>query len=230
VNEHAVGDHSVFLAAGTPADCVGLGLHNLYPDCADIVLSGINVGTNASLPFYLNSGTLGGARQALAFGVRGIGFSALVPEEVFRLCREDDRDVTEAYAGDWQRLSLLCARIAGALLDEQCWRGVDLYSCNLPWTANPETPVVITRLARMKYFPLYVKHSEGRYEHHFSGFGRYDDADEEQQTSAEPDDLATLHSGSISLTPISYRASGVAAGVEEASQHALRRIAAAMKK
>src|SRR5690349_18235543 len=55
---HRIGGHAGFLASATPADCVGLGLHHLYPEPADIVISGINLGTNATLPFYLSSGTL----------------------------------------------------------------------------------------------------------------------------------------------------------------------------
>ena len=47
-----------YLVSGTPADCVGLGLHHLYATVSDYVFSGINLGTNATLPFYLNSGTL----------------------------------------------------------------------------------------------------------------------------------------------------------------------------
>lgn len=58
---------------GTPADCVALGMYNW--DKVDLVLSGINIGTNLGNAIW-HSGTLAGARQAVLFGLRGIAFSA----------------------------------------------------------------------------------------------------------------------------------------------------------
>lgn len=57
---------------GTPADCVALGVHNW--DKVDVVLSGINMGSNLGNAMW-HSGTLAGAKQAALFGLRGIAFS-----------------------------------------------------------------------------------------------------------------------------------------------------------
>lgn len=57
---------------GTPADCVALGSH-LW-EKADIVLSGINMGSNLGNSMW-HSGTLAGAKQAVLLGMRGIAFS-----------------------------------------------------------------------------------------------------------------------------------------------------------
>lgn len=57
---------------GTPADCVALGSH-LWAK-TDIVLSGINMGTNLGNSMW-HSGTLAGAKQAVLLGMRGIAFS-----------------------------------------------------------------------------------------------------------------------------------------------------------
>jgi 5'-nucleotidase len=57
---------------GTPADCVALGSH-LW-DKTDIVLSGINMGSNLGNAMW-HSGTLAGAKQAVLLGMRGIAFS-----------------------------------------------------------------------------------------------------------------------------------------------------------
>ncbi|MFN8392149.1 MAG: 5'/3'-nucleotidase SurE [Bdellovibrionota bacterium] len=190
-----------YLVSGTPADCVGLGLHQLYPDVAELVVSGINLGTNATLPFYLNSGTVGGARQALTFGVRSIGFSALMPENIFAQWREDDHEAMRAHSADWTRLAETCVDLAGRLIAEECWQGVDLYSVNVPWLADRETPVVLTELSRITYKPLYRRRSDGGFEHHLSGFS------EPRKSSAHgalPSDLATIQGGQISVTPIRY--------------------------
>jgi 5'-nucleotidase len=60
---------------GTPADCVALGTH-LYEDI-DLVLSGINIGSNLGNSAW-HSGTLSAARQAVLFEVRGIALSVSV--------------------------------------------------------------------------------------------------------------------------------------------------------
>jgi 5'-nucleotidase len=58
---------------GTPADCVALGLHNW--EALDVVLSGINLGSNLGNGMW-HSGTLAAAKQAVLFGCRGIALSA----------------------------------------------------------------------------------------------------------------------------------------------------------
>src|SRR5262245_9308540 len=58
---------------GTPGDCVMLGT-TLWEN-VDVVLSGINIGTNLGNATW-HSGTLAGARQASLLGLRGIALSA----------------------------------------------------------------------------------------------------------------------------------------------------------
>ena len=77
-----------YRVSGTPADCVALGTH-LFEDI-DLVLSGINIGSNLGNPAW-HSGTLSAARQAVLFGIRGIAFSVSVGEE------ETDFDMLEPY-------------------------------------------------------------------------------------------------------------------------------------
>jgi len=60
---------------GTPADCVALGAH-LW-ERVDIVLSGINLGSNLGNSMW-HSGTLAAAKQAVLLGLRGIALSAEV--------------------------------------------------------------------------------------------------------------------------------------------------------
>src|SRR5690606_9541164 len=60
---------------GTPADCVALGAH-LWGE-VDVVLSGINLGTNLGNSMW-HSGTLAGAKQAALLGIRGIALSSPV--------------------------------------------------------------------------------------------------------------------------------------------------------
>lgn len=70
-------DISAFRVNGTPADCVALGI--FHWDKVDVVLSGINLGTNLGNGLW-HSGTLAAAKQAVLFGARGIAFSTPVGE------------------------------------------------------------------------------------------------------------------------------------------------------
>lgn len=62
---------------GTPADCVALGVHNW--DGIEVVLSGVNLGTNLGSAVW-HSGTLAAAKQAALLGLRGIAFSTPTTE------------------------------------------------------------------------------------------------------------------------------------------------------
>ncbi|MEZ4405355.1 MAG: 5'/3'-nucleotidase SurE [Polyangiales bacterium] len=62
---------------GTPADCVALGMHHW--EKVDVVLSGINLGTNLGNALW-HSGTLAAAKQAVLLGGRGIAFSTPVAD------------------------------------------------------------------------------------------------------------------------------------------------------
>ena len=67
-------DDRRFAVAGTPTDCVVLAVNDLMPERPDLVLSGVtrghHVGEDCS-----SSGTVAGALQGMAFGIRSIALS-----------------------------------------------------------------------------------------------------------------------------------------------------------
>ncbi len=66
---------TIYTMPGNPADCVLLGLNGLFSDDRpDLVLSGINGGTNIG-PGWFGSGTIGAVRMAAYLGVPGIALS-----------------------------------------------------------------------------------------------------------------------------------------------------------
>jgi len=73
-----IGDFEAFRVNGTPADCVALGVHQWGN--VDLVLSGINLGTNLGNACW-HSGTLAAAKQAALLGLRGVAFSTPYREE-----------------------------------------------------------------------------------------------------------------------------------------------------
>jgi 5'/3'-nucleotidase len=71
-------DFEAYRVNGTPADCVALGAY-LW-DKVDVVLSGINLGTNIGNAMW-HSGTLAAAKEAALLGIRGIAFSTPVTRD-----------------------------------------------------------------------------------------------------------------------------------------------------
>lgn len=74
-----VGDFEAFRVNGTPADCVALGVDHWGG--VDLVLSGINLGTNLGTAIW-HSGTVAAAKQATILGLRGIALSTAVNDQV----------------------------------------------------------------------------------------------------------------------------------------------------
>lgn len=79
---------------GTPADCVALGA--FLWEKVDVVLSGINLGSNLGNGIW-HSGTLAAAKQAALMGMRGIAFStpSTESEPQFELLKPWVRTVLE---------------------------------------------------------------------------------------------------------------------------------------
>jgi 5'-nucleotidase len=80
---------------GTPTDCVLLALKDLMPEAPDLVLSGVNRGSNLAEDVTY-SGTVAGALQAMTLGVPAIALSQAIPKEgVYHGARFD---VAETFA------------------------------------------------------------------------------------------------------------------------------------
>ncbi|MDD4150702.1 MAG: 5'/3'-nucleotidase SurE [Bacteroidales bacterium] len=61
---------------GTPVDCVKLAMNQLLPAKPDIMLSGINHGSNSAVS-VVYSGTMGAAIESSLYGIPSVGFSVL---------------------------------------------------------------------------------------------------------------------------------------------------------
>jgi len=65
-----------FSCSGTPADCIKIGVNEVLDRRPDLVVSGINHGSNASIN-VIYSGTMSAAVEAGTMGIPAIGFSLL---------------------------------------------------------------------------------------------------------------------------------------------------------
>ncbi|MDL2323017.1 5'/3'-nucleotidase SurE [Bacteroidales bacterium OttesenSCG-928-A17] len=65
---------TVWSCTGTPVDCIKLGINELADRKPDLVLSGINHGSNAAI-CVVYSGTMGAAIEGCIFGIPSLGIS-----------------------------------------------------------------------------------------------------------------------------------------------------------
>ena len=87
---------SIFCCDGTPVDSVKLAVEHFCPRQPDLVLSGINHGSNSSIN-VLYSGTMGAVLEATSLGFNAIGFSLLNhnPEADFSGCLPSIRRIID---------------------------------------------------------------------------------------------------------------------------------------
>lgn len=77
-----------YSVSGTPSDCVKIGLGHILSEKPDVVVSGINYGSNTGIAVYY-SGTVAAAREAAFWRIPGIAFSI----------SEDGISFVEGYSG-----------------------------------------------------------------------------------------------------------------------------------
>ncbi len=67
-------NYTLYICSGTPVDCIKLAFDKLCDHKPDLILSGINHGSNTSISI-LYSGTMGAALEGAIYGIPAIGFS-----------------------------------------------------------------------------------------------------------------------------------------------------------
>lgn len=70
------GNAQVYSVTGTPVDCIKLALHCITPRRPDLILSGINHGSNSGTAVTY-SGTMGAVLEGCMAGIPSVGFSLL---------------------------------------------------------------------------------------------------------------------------------------------------------
>lgn len=191
VTREIVEGYEVWSVGGFPADCVQIGSHGILDSLPDLVISGINIGSNRGSAFATGSGTLGAAVEASNLGIPGLALSA-ASAGAWSDWVEWVR--TDAALEMWHRLADLAVDIAAAVLEFGLPQSTDVLSVNFPADATVTTPRRITALARTRYGGLFTE-LNGLYHHDFDGVLHVDG----DYTGS---DMAALDAGEIAITPI----------------------------
>lgn len=168
--------------AGSPADCVKLAVLELCPQRPDLVVSGINAGSNSGID-VLYSGTVAAAIEGAFFGIPAIAVSL----------------TTEA-APDYPKAIRLVRDLVGQILAEKPRPG-SLWNVNLP-DSRPGWPlgvrVVPVSLARDRDVMIRRVDPRGRTYY-------WPDVEDSVSTPHHPDsDVEALAEGYATITPLQF--------------------------
>ena len=166
---------------GSPADCVKIGVRQILDAPPDLVLSGINPGTNVGIN-VLYSGTVAAALEGAILGITSAAVSLAAAERP-----------------DFAAASQVALRVIRGILGHNPPSG-SLFNINLPdCPADAIKGVAVSRQSVVSYedeFDVRVDPRGGRY-YWMTGRMRKHDA-------AEDSDVVRLHSGFVTVTPLYY--------------------------
>lgn len=163
---------------GTPADSVLLAAQGLTPKPVDLVLSGINEGSNIGHN-VLVSGTVGAAFQAHFFGIPAIAFSvATLKDPIFAPAAR-------------------LARILAEMFRDGTLSGPMLLNVNFPNLPLEQIEgISITRLARGRYVDTLEKVNTERHHYYWLARGKA------EWEAGEGTDVWAIRNKRISITPL----------------------------
>jgi 5'-nucleotidase len=183
-------DWPVYAVGGTPAQAVLHGILEVMPQKPDIVVSGINYGSNLGTGITI-SGTVGAAMEAAALGYRALAVSLETSLE-FHLSYSREVDFSAA--------GYFTFRFARFLLEKPQLPDVDLLKIDVPGDATPETAWVWTRLAKQRYYDPVAPHRESW---SVPGTVGYKEAPALEEEPSDSDVYVVRKKRLVSVTPIS---------------------------
>ncbi|MDE7388338.1 MAG: 5'/3'-nucleotidase SurE [Muribaculaceae bacterium] len=169
----------VYAVTGTPVDCVKLGIHAVLPRYPDLVLSGMNHGSNSGNS-NIYSGTMGAAMEACMMDIPAIGFSLL-----------DYRPDADFAPSTPFVQKIISTVLTNGLPDQVC------LNVNVPARCTPEG-IKVTRCSRGRWTEEYADYVDPHGRPFYMLTGVYEDS--------EPDNPATdnywLTRRYVTVTPI----------------------------
>lgn len=167
---------------GTPVDAVKLGEKLILKDNPDLLLSGINHGSNASVNI-LYSGTMGAVLEGCMIGLKSIGFSLL----------------DYAYDADFGPSKAWVQRIVKQVLKEGLPTGVCL-NVNIPAVPSDEIKgIKVVRQADGAWEETFEARQDPYHQDYFWLSGRFN-----ERLNGSDTDLVALRENYISIVPIQY--------------------------
>lgn len=163
----------IHILHGTPADCATIGSFNILETPPDLIISGINFGSNAGSAFATSSGTLAAARQAAYLGIPGIACSAILEPDTRKAWKNKDLNFLETKKAELIKIADLHINLIRKCVDTKTFRRLfsvaDYVSINSPRDIINDNLHLAT-VKDTRYVPFFEKQSDGSYIHGFKGF------------------------------------------------------------
>jgi len=175
-------DYKEYVTNGTPTDNVKLGKHRLLNRTPDLVVSGINHGSNASINI-IYSGTMAAVLEAAIDEIPAIGFSLMdyMPDADF------------SHVEDW------IFKITRKVLDEGLPEGVCL-NVNIPRISqNPIKGIKVCRQAKARWVEEFEERKDPYGRTYYWLGGRFVNGDKRSNT-----DEQALADNYISVVPVKF--------------------------
>jgi 5'-nucleotidase len=168
--------------SGTPVDCVKIALNEILDRKPDLVVSGINHGSNASIN-VIYSGTMSAAMEAAMSGIPAIGFSLL------------DYD----WNADFEQAKPFIRKIISQVLE----KGVPfdtVLNVNIPkLTTENIKGIKICRQAKANWIEKFDKRQTPHGRNYYWMTGEFINQDKGEDT-----DIWALENGYISIVPVHF--------------------------
>ncbi|KAJ5100645.1 tubulin-tyrosine ligase family protein [Penicillium angulare] len=190
-------DNHWVLIDSTPASCVQIGLNHYFKDRGpvDLVVSGPNLGQNATVLFSLSSGTIGAAMEGALCGKRAVALSF---ED--KTNQHEPAAVTEAS----KHAVKLIEHLHGSWPED-----VDLYTVNMPLkTGISQQRILYTSMFKNRWSPGISSFQEiisaesGRPQKQFRWAPKLDDIRASVHSGGPTDDGLVVERGFTSVTPL----------------------------
>jgi 5'-nucleotidase len=166
---------------GTPADCVKIGIRNIMQDPPDIVISGINHGSNTAINI-IYSGTVSAAREAAIMDVPAIAIS-----------------VTNHIAKNFEYAGKVARNLALKLLNNDLPKGT-LLNVNVPDLPEDQiTGIRLTKQGKSKWDDIYDQRIDPYGREYYWLTGSLLEVDTDLET-----DQASVRKNYVSVTPIHF--------------------------
>ena len=147
---------------GTPADCVNLAVGNLLDREPDVVVSGINLGYNVTMPMVLSSGTVGGAMEASLLGLRAMAVSLALPNDEFDQIRESGGKVKGIMAKALDSAAESASKYAQMLATLPVPEGLTVHNLNYPPEYDGKEQPILTFANSLKLNSLFNLTEDGK--------------------------------------------------------------------
>lgn len=180
ISKDDVNNITVYSCTGTPVDCVKLGISEVLGRNPNLLVSGINHGSNASI-CVLYSGTMGAAIEGTIFGVPSIGFSLL----------------DHHHDADFSHTQEVIKSISAEILQSGLPKGVCL-NVNIPHSTNKIKGIKVCEQATGQWVEEFKKSEDGANKEIFWLTGSFENHDPENENTDE----WALANGYVSIVPI----------------------------